>query len=148
MMENAQFSEIPKFRFHPEPFSSRALVDSKAKCECCGKARGYLYEGPVYSTAEVEGICPWCIADGSAASKWDAQFTDGHFRDSYGDHVDLPAELYDEVFRRTPGVVDALQPVHWWVHCEQPAAFLRIEDDLVRFRCVACGKNHSYRDLA
>lgn len=146
-MEKAKFSDLPQFQYHPSPFSSGAVVESDEKCECCGLARGYLYDGPVYCVTRVERVCPWCIANGSAAAKWDAEFTDGDFRDRHGSSVELPAEEYDEVFRRTPGVVGALQPVSWWVHCKRPAAFLRVEDERVRFRCVVCGKSRSYRDF-
>jgi hypothetical protein len=48
---------------------------------------------------------------------------------------------------RTPGVVGALQPVSWWVHCGQPAEFVKVEDDRVRFRCAICGRRRSFRDL-
>lgn len=146
-MDKAPFSELPKFKYHPSPFTSRALVDSEKTCECCGQARGYMYDGPVYCTAEVECVCPWCIADGSAQAKWDAQFTDATFADSHGEHVDLPREVYEEVLSRTPGVVGALQPVVWWVHCGEPAEFLKVEDERVQFRCHVCGKRRSYRDF-
>ena len=46
-----------------------------------------------------------------------------------------------------PSTVGALQPVRWWVHCGRPAAFLGVEDERVRFRCVVCGKGRSYRDF-
>src|SRR5262245_12244012 len=116
-MAKARFSDVPTFKYHPSPLSSGALKDSDDMCECCGLARGYMYEGPVYCTAEVERVCPWCIADGSAHAKWDAQFTDAEFRDSHGGHVDLPRAVWEEVLHRTPGVVGACQAVVWWVHC-------------------------------
>ncbi len=146
-MSKSAFSELPKFKYHPSPFSSGALMDSEDSCECCGQARGYMYEGPVYCEDEVERVCPWCIADGSAQAKWDAQFTDAVFQDSWGEHVDLAREVWEEVLHRTPGVVGACQPITWWVHCGQPAEFLQVEEERVRFRCAVCGKKRSYRDL-
>jgi uncharacterized protein len=146
-MEKAKFSDLPKFKYHPSPLGTGALIDSEDTCQCCGLARGYMYEGPVYCTEEIDRVCPWCIADGSASAKWNAQFTDGTFFDGHGDYVDLPQEVADEVFRRTIGVRGALQPVRWLVHCEQPAQFLGIEDDRVKFRCSVCGKTKSYRDF-
>jgi uncharacterized protein CbrC (UPF0167 family) len=146
-MAKARFSDVPTFKYHPSPFASGALKDSDHVCECCGVARGYMYEGPVYCVAEVHRICPWCIADGFAHAKWDAEFTDAEFRDSYGEHVEVPREVWEEVLQRTPGVVGALQDVSWWVHCGEPAEFLRVEDERVRFRCRVCGKRRSYRDL-
>ena len=137
---------VPVFRFHPSPFGSGALEDSPEACECCGLACGVLCTTGPRCAADVERVCPWCVADGSAAARWGATFTDGAFTDSWGGTVDLGPELFDEVFRRTPGF-STLQPVSWWVHCGLPAAFLRVEDDRVRFRCVACGKGRSFRDL-
>ncbi len=101
-MAKARFSELPSFKYHPSPFSSGALEDCDDACECCGLGRGYLYKGPVFCEAQVERVCPWCIADGSAHAKWGAQFTDATFLDSHGGVVDLPAEVYDEVLHRTP----------------------------------------------
>ena len=106
-----------------------------------------MYTGPVYSVHRPDNVCPWCVADGSAADKWGAGFTDFEFRDSHRDAVELPLEIYNEVYHRTLGVVGALQPVTWWIHCGEPAAFLKVEDERVLFRCCKCGKRRSYRDL-
>ncbi|CTW99108.1 colicin E2 tolerance protein [Escherichia coli] len=34
------------------------------------------YSGPFYCVDEVEHLCPWCIADGSAAEKFAGSFQD------------------------------------------------------------------------
>ena len=68
-MEKARYSDLPRFNYHPSPFSTRALVDSEDTCDCCGLACGFMYDGPVYCSENVEHVCPWCIADGSAACK-------------------------------------------------------------------------------
>ena len=144
-MVKARFSDLPTFKYHPNPFSSGALIESDGTCECCGLAQGYMYEGPVYCVAEVEMVCPWCIADGSAKIKWNAQFTDAVFQDSYGDHFELSADVVDQVLSRTPGPGGASHPVTWWVHCGEPAEFVRAAEDRVRFRCGVCGKRRAYR---
>jgi hypothetical protein len=55
----------------------------------------------VYAEAELDDqLCPWCIADGSAAAKFDAQFTDVLW--AVPDEVS--AEVTEEVLRRTPGL--------------------------------------------
>jgi uncharacterized protein len=41
-MAKAKFSDLPVFKYHPSPFSSGALEESDAACECCGLARGFL----------------------------------------------------------------------------------------------------------
>lgn len=146
-MAKRPYSDLPKFKYHPRPFSSGAILESDDVCECCGQSQGYIYDGPVYCIDEVDRVCPWCIADGSAHSKWDAEFIDAYFRDSYGDAPELAQDIVAEVLQQTPGVVGALQSVMWWVHCGEPAEFLRIEDDLVCFRCCNCGENYSYQDL-
>jgi uncharacterized protein CbrC (UPF0167 family) len=146
-MAKARFSDLPTFKYHANPFSTGALEDSDDACECCGLARGYMYRGPVFCKNRIEHVCPWCISDGSAARKWGAQFTDAQFCDRHFDVLDMPSEVVEEVLRRTPGVVGALQSVHWWVHCQDAAEFVGVEDDRVRFRCLTCGKRWSYQDL-
>ena len=46
-MEKARYSDLPRFNYHPSPFSTRAMVDSEDTCDCCGLARGFMYDGPV-----------------------------------------------------------------------------------------------------
>jgi hypothetical protein len=46
------------------------------------------------------GFCPWCIADGTAASKFDATFTDI----GSGVPPEISASVCDELAHRTPGV--------------------------------------------
>jgi len=68
---------MPDFRYHPDPRLTGSVEVSDTSCVVCGAARGLIYVGPVYAVEEyVEEICPWCIADGTAAAKLDAEFTD------------------------------------------------------------------------
>ena len=58
---------LPTFKYHPDPVATGNVVQSDTECVCCGKARGFIYAGPVYAIEEYDHcICPWCIADGSA----------------------------------------------------------------------------------
>ena len=57
-----------------------------------------MYVGPVYAHDEIEEVCPWCIADGSAARKWSAQFNDV-IRLPDG----VPRSVVQEILERTPG---------------------------------------------
>ena len=59
--------------------------------------------------------------------KWHAQFTDADFCDRHFERLELPREIVEEVLCRTPGVIGALQPVHWWVHCQDAAEFVGVE---------------------
>jgi hypothetical protein len=111
-------SALPEFPYHPDPVATGSVEPSTAECIVCGQARGHVYTGPVYAEDEHEGICPWCIADGSAAEQLDAEFTDvGDFPDG------VPSEVVDAVARRTPGF-SGWQQEHWLYHCDDGAAFL------------------------
>jgi uncharacterized protein CbrC (UPF0167 family) len=139
-------SELPQFKYHPSPLSTGAIEDSDAVCECCGRARGFVYRGPVYCEAEVHDVCPWCIADGAAHAKWGAEFTDGAAVGGYGKWCGVPEEVRQEVARRTPGF-STIQEARWWTHCGDAAEFVGLDDDRVCFRCRVCGKRASYRDF-
>jgi hypothetical protein len=69
--------EFPEFPYHPDPRATGSVVVSDTSCVACGQSRGFVYAGPVYSQGElIDSLCPWCIADGSAAEKYEAEFTD------------------------------------------------------------------------
>jgi hypothetical protein len=111
---------FPEFRYHPDPRGTGVVVESDARCLRCGWERGYLYTGPVYATAKLDdALCPWCIADGSAAERFDAEFTDV----GWAVPDDVPQEVTDEIARRTPGFF-GWQQEHWLYHCGDGAAFL------------------------
>ena len=115
--------DLPTFRYHPNPLSTGSIVESDNECVCCGQARGFVYAGPVYAEDEYEEcICPWCIADGSAADKLEASFTDDE--GIGGDDWDEVAEeVIEAVSRRTPGF-GGWQQERWWTHCDDAAAFI------------------------
>ncbi len=66
-----------------------------------------------------DALCPWCIADGKAAAKFDATFVD-----SEGFTEEVPEEMARVVCERTPGFC-AWQTERWQVCCGEPAAFVR-----------------------
>ncbi|MCX4614679.1 CbrC family protein [Streptomyces mirabilis] len=111
-------SDLPAFRYHPDPLASGSIRESAETCVCCNRAMGWIYTATFYTSQEVSGrFCPWCIADGSAAERFA-----GEFMDSYGlDGVN--EEILHEVTRRTPGF-HAWQDPHWLVHCHDAAAFI------------------------
>jgi hypothetical protein len=68
---------IPTFRYHPDPFGSKVFYKGEPhRCDCCGKETEVWYESPFYSLQDVECLCPQCIADGSAAAKFNGEFQD------------------------------------------------------------------------
>jgi uncharacterized protein len=109
---------LPAFRYHPDPVGNGVIVQESTKCPACGKKRPYQYVGPFYSEEEIEGICPWCIADGSAAEKFDAEFQDAASCEPVSD----PDRLL-ELTTRTPGYSGWQQEV-WLSHCDDFCAFI------------------------
>jgi len=115
---------LPTFKYHPDPVVTGNIVESDTECCCCGKARGYIYTGPVYAIEEYdECICPWCIADGSAQEKLDASFTDEDGIGGGGEWDDVPEDVIEEVAYRTPGF-SGWQQERWWTHCGDAGQFL------------------------
>lgn len=111
---------LPHFRYHPEPLASGSIEASAATCQCCGKARGYVYTGSPYSRHELPpgSLCPWCIADGSAAARYEASFSDDYPLLDAG----VAANIVTEVCERTPGYA-SWQQERWLVCCEDACAF-------------------------
>ncbi|MEU4587390.1 CbrC family protein [Kitasatospora aureofaciens] len=107
---------LPVFPYHPDPVATGAIVQSDTECSCCGRARGYIYAGPVYAAENLrDRLCPWCIADGSAADRFGAQFTDVV--------DDVPMDRLFAITQRTPGF-SGWQQERWLIHCADGAAFL------------------------
>lgn len=110
---------LPTFRFHPDPVASGSVVPTKEICDCCGEARGFRYDGPIYSEEDVpECLCPWCIADGSAQEMYDASFVDGN-----GIVEEVPEESAEEITGRTPGFA-TWQREEWPACCGDAMAFV------------------------
>lgn len=107
---------LPAFPYHPDPLATGSVVRSDAPCVCCDRRRGYVYTGPVYAVADLgRALCPWCLADGSAAERYEAQFTevDG----------EVPMDVVRAVEQRTPGFA-GWQQERWLTHCGDAAVFL------------------------
>ena len=110
--------EIPRFKYHPDPLATGSIEERPVDCACCKRTRSHVYVGPVYGERDLEeSLCPWCIADGSAA-KLGASFSD-----------DLPLmegevgeDIIQEVCARTPGYT-AWQQDEWLCHCEDACEF-------------------------
>jgi hypothetical protein len=110
--------ELPEFNYHPEPLKTGSVVASDKACECCGEGRGFLYEGSIFGRRCVERLCPWCIADGSAAEKFEVDF--------YGlmslFDAGVPEDAIREVKERTPGYTSWQDP-DWLAHCGDACEF-------------------------
>jgi uncharacterized protein CbrC (UPF0167 family) len=114
---------LPTFKYHPDPLSTGSVrVDTDTPCLGCNRIRGYIYTGPVYAERNVildDHLCPWCIADGSAARKFGATFTDT------GTTEGISNEIRTEAETRTPGF-NAWQQEVWLACCGDAAAFLGV----------------------
>ena len=111
---------LPVFRYHADPVRSGSVEQSHTACKCCGQKRGFVYVGPVYAEADDldEAICPWCIADGSAAAKFEAYFN------NVGEIVgEVPEAVREEIEKRTPGYI-TLQEGEWRACCGDAMAFI------------------------
>lgn len=104
-------SLLPNFRYHPDPVATGSVKESSAECIVCRRARGFIYVS--------EPVCPWCIADGSAAVELDITFT---WTES-GVPDDVPREVLLQIARRTPGFL-GWQEQRWLYHCADGCAFL------------------------
>jgi uncharacterized protein CbrC (UPF0167 family) len=92
-------------------------------------------------------ICPWCISDGTAATKFDAGFIDGYLCDEDGNAVDVSREFLEAVFKRTIGFA-VFNPIGWWVHCGEPAEYVtRNEPYDLLYECRRCHKQHVIEDF-
>jgi len=112
---------FPTFRYHPDPVATGAFERQPGPCRACGQARGWVYVVAPYAEENLrDALCPWCVADGSAAATFAASFTDL----DPGDVPDgISPSVLDEVVHRTPGF-SAWQQERWLFHCGDAAAFL------------------------
>jgi uncharacterized protein len=116
--------DLPIFKYHPDPIATESIKPSDTRCACCGEQRGYIYVGPVFSIEELSDcICPWCIADGSAHDKFDAEFSDAAGVAGYSEAIVLPDTVIEEVAFRTTGF-SGWQQEHWLACCGDAAAFV------------------------
>jgi uncharacterized protein CbrC (UPF0167 family) len=131
---------LPRFKYDPGPVATGAIVLSDELCMCCTRRRGYIYSGSVFAVRGGDlrdRICPWCIADGSAARRFSARFNCNvggdcvrfiqrgpNAYDCLETEWDaVSREITREIEERTPGF-SSYQTPKWWTHCRDGAAFL------------------------
>jgi len=112
-------SELPKFKYHPEPIKTCAFkTDKVVVCECCNKKTDVYYSNPFFSEDEIEFLCPACIKSGEASEKFN-----GVFQDSFScDEIEGDEKL-KELCTRTPGYC-GWQQEYWLAHCGDFCAFI------------------------
>jgi uncharacterized protein CbrC (UPF0167 family) len=111
--------DLPAFRYHPDPLATGAIESRQITCACCGQARGFVYVQSVSADVDLdEKLCPWCIADGSAATKLGASFSGAGPLTAAG----VAPDIVEEVHRRTPSY-SSWQQEEWLVHCNDACEF-------------------------
>ena len=138
--------QLPYFKYHPDPISTGAIEQSSKTCESCLQSRGFIYIGSFYNRNNINDICPWCIADGSAVEKFDGSFisktdieeTIEPEKKSKRNLPDLIKKILglsssknekstipkwrEELFCKTPGF-SSFQEETWLSHCQEPCEF-------------------------
>jgi len=115
---------FPAFLYHPDPVATGSVTASTAACCVCGVSRGYLYTGPAYTADDhIEGICPWCIADGQAHAQLNVYFNNPRGVGGRGRWEAVAPAIVETIVYRTPGfwVNDSSQ---WFTHCSDAACFV------------------------
>jgi uncharacterized protein len=108
---------LPVFRYNPDALALGIIKKQQTNCPSCGKIRAYVYDGPFYTTQNIEGLCPWCIKDGSAAKKYH-----GEFQDSASCEEVKNGAALEELLHHTPGYSGWQQEI-WLSHCGDFCAF-------------------------
>lgn len=112
---------IPAFKYHPNCIENEVFEKVKdgeeVTCMCCGTHPEYYYDTMMYAIEDVDCLCPQCIADGSAAKKFDGEFIQD------AEPLDGGADKKDELFHRTPGLV-TWQGEFWLACCNDYCAFI------------------------
>ncbi|WP_181034196.1 CbrC family protein [Arthrobacter sp. GMC3] len=125
MREASDLNRLPIFRFHPNAFDLDIFEVLEGVCEACKMPRTMRYIASFYAMEDVEYICPWCIADGTAARVFDGEFC--ATIDSIPENSIFSFEVHEaeslEVATRTPSYF-SWQQEEWRSHCGRPCAFL------------------------
>ncbi|QFP75173.1 CbrC family protein [Deinococcus sp. AJ005] len=104
---------LPQFPYYADPVGDGRIVQQDIVCDVCEKPRNWAYVGSLYVPGgKPEFLCPWCVADGSAAAKFQGGFQDADFSEN------ASAESVAAVMRQTPRVV-IWNPIFWPDHCDE-----------------------------
>lgn len=127
MLQVQTHGDAPTFRFHPHAYDLGALEAVNGTSAACGTHRSLRYTHGVYAIESPDYICAWCVADGTAARVFDAQFTDYAGIDGIPHDPNGPVTVDEvealEVATRTPSY-PSWQLQEWRSHCGRPCAFL------------------------
>lgn len=107
---------LPKFKYHPNVYESGVVTFQKGVCQCCGK-EVEAYVSSMYCIEDISCLCLNCVADGTAAEKFD-----GEFIQDVEKRVSDDAKT-DELLHRTPGYI-SWQGEYWLTCCDDYCQFI------------------------
>ena len=124
--------ELPQFKYSPNAYKLNLFEKEEGICSVCNEERKLRYVSSFYSEEELDYICPWCIANGKAATDFDGEFNDycgieGVSPDPEDGSSAIPKELLLEITNKTPSYTSWQQEV-WLTHCNEPCAFIDYAD--------------------
>ncbi|GHF36747.1 hypothetical protein HNQ07_001283 [Deinococcus metalli] len=108
---------LPDFRYYADPYGDRTIIEEDITCRVCGAQRAWKYDGVLYAADELDAICPWCVANGHAAEKFDGCFQDVMFPEAASEESVL------WVLMRTPSVA-SWNPFEWPEHCGECCRYI------------------------
>jgi uncharacterized protein CbrC (UPF0167 family) len=109
-------SNLPKFKYNSNVYDDDIVFHVDGVCQCCGKEVD-VFTNSMYTQHEIQCICMNCVADGSAAKKFD-----GEFIHDVEKLVSDPLKT-DELLHRTPGYL-SWQGEYWLVCCDDYCEYL------------------------
>ena len=141
---------LPHFRYHPDPIATGMLVAREDfVCPVCRRSRAYAYVGPYisdnYGFENGEEICPWCIADGSAARTLNATFTGARYLSDQA-YAQMSLGARTELEKRTPSF-HCLQQERWLDHHGEAATYIG-EVDFERYLQLPPAAQFAVRDCS
>jgi uncharacterized protein CbrC (UPF0167 family) len=116
----------PAFFYNPNAYQLGIIEPRDIVCQCCGKAQSFRYTGTFYCKTTIDRLCPWCIADGSAAIKYNGSFV-SDFEGLNANPAELSAFIsetsMEQVGSHTPGYT-SWQGDRWLGHCGDACIFI------------------------
>lgn len=106
---------LPKFKYHPNLYNNDIVTFKNGICQCC-KNETKAYIETMYAKEYLDCICLNCVANGSAAKKFDGTFI------QYAEKINNP-EAIEELEKRTPGYI-SWQGEFWLACCDDYCEFI------------------------
>ena len=115
----------PTFFYSPNAYALGIIEQKAITCECCGQMRAFRYSGNLYAETKVVQLCPWCIADGSAAARYNGSFVSDFVEPGPATetHPAMSEASMAQVSSQTPGYASWQGDV-WLGHCGEACIFL------------------------